>query len=42
LVLFSHESDPALCAPRGKNVTVLRRPSLEQVVFDDVRAAFDL
>jgi ADP-heptose:LPS heptosyltransferase len=27
LVLFSHDSDPALCAPRGR-VTLLRRPDL--------------
>ncbi|MGH7152737.1 MAG: glycosyltransferase family 9 protein [Acetobacteraceae bacterium] len=28
LVLFSRDSDPALCAPRGPSVTVLRRPDL--------------
>ena len=28
VVLFSHDSDPALCAPRGPAVTVLRRPTL--------------
>jgi ADP-heptose:LPS heptosyltransferase len=28
LVLFSHESDPALCLPRGPDVRVLRRPDL--------------
>lgn len=28
VVLFSQESDPALCAPRGRAVTVLRRPDL--------------
>lgn len=28
LVLFSQESDPALCAPRGRRVTILRRDSL--------------
>lgn len=30
VVLFSHESDPSLCAPRGR-VTVLRRPSLAEL-----------
>ncbi len=42
LVLFSHESDPALCAPRGKNVTVLRRPSLAQLAVEDVEEALRL
>jgi ADP-heptose:LPS heptosyltransferase len=28
VVLFSRDSDPALCAPRGPDVTVLRRPDL--------------
>jgi ADP-heptose:LPS heptosyltransferase len=28
VVLFSRDSDPALCAPRGRDVTVLRRPNL--------------
>jgi ADP-heptose:LPS heptosyltransferase len=28
VVLFSHDSDPALCAPRGPAVHVLRRPNL--------------
>jgi ADP-heptose:LPS heptosyltransferase len=28
IVLFSRDSDPGLCAPRGPDVTVLRRPSL--------------
>lgn len=35
-VLFSHESDPALCAPRG-TVTVLRRDPLSALTVDDVR-----
>ena len=38
LVLFSHESDPSLCAPRGK-VTVLRRASLTELGEADVEAA---
>ncbi|MBI5164145.1 MAG: glycosyltransferase family 9 protein [Magnetospirillum sp.] len=36
--LFSHDSDPALCAPRGQ-VTVLRRPSLEALDLAAVVAA---
>lgn len=38
LILFSHESDPALCAPRGK-VTVLRRPRLDELEETEVEAA---
>jgi ADP-heptose:LPS heptosyltransferase len=38
VVLFSHESDPSLCAPRGC-VTVLRRPSLADLAPGDVEAA---
>ena len=38
VVLFSADSDPALCAPRGK-VTVLRRPNLAELTVDDVAAA---
>lgn len=38
LTLFSHDSDPALCAPRGR-VTVLRRPSLDQLSVDEVDQA---
>lgn len=40
VVLFSHESDPALCAPRG-NVTVLRRPALAELAAGEVEAALD-
>ncbi|CUW38336.1 Putative ADP-heptose of LPS heptosyltransferase（Glycosyl transferase, family 9,73-282& len=40
VVLFSHESDPSLCAPRG-NVTVLRRPSLAELGETEVEAALD-
>ncbi len=40
VVLFSHESDPALCAPRG-NVTVLRRPSLADLREDEVEATLE-
>ena len=35
LVLFSHESDPDRCAPRGK-VSILRRPDLRDLSIDDV------
>ena len=38
VVLFSDESDPALCAPRGK-VTILRRPELAALTVDEVAAA---
>ncbi|CAA7619333.1 glycosyltransferase family 9 protein [Magnetospirillum sp. SS-4] len=38
VVLFSHESDPSLCAPRGR-VTVLRRPSLAELETAEVEAA---
>ena len=39
VVLFSRESDPALCAPRGGVVTVLRRPDLADLAGEDVLAA---
>jgi len=35
LVLFSHESDPARCGPRGR-VTVLRRPDLRDLTVESV------
>lgn len=38
VVLFSHESDPSLCAPRGR-VTVLRRPGLGQLTMAEVAEA---
>jgi ADP-heptose:LPS heptosyltransferase len=31
IVLFSRDSDPALCAPRGRLVSVLRRPDLSRL-----------
>lgn len=37
LVLFSYASDPTLCAPRGEHIKILRRPTLEQLAFKDVR-----
>lgn len=39
VVLFSGESDPDLCAPRGGEVTVLRRPELSCLGVDEVLAA---
>jgi ADP-heptose:LPS heptosyltransferase len=42
VVLFSAESDPALCAPRGESVAVLRRPDLSQLAVGDVAAALRL
>ena len=36
IVLFSAESDPALCAPRGREVAVLRRTSLIGLGVDEV------
>ncbi len=36
VVLFSRDSDPALCAPRGPDVRVLRRPSLASLSPEDV------
>lgn len=38
VVLFSGDSDPALCAPRGR-VSVLRRPDLTELPLEDVTAA---
>ncbi len=37
LVLFSHDSDPSLCAPRGQ-VQILRRPDLAQLTGAEVIA----
>ncbi len=36
VVLFSHESDPALCAPRGPEVRILRKPKLADLSVDEV------
>ena len=38
VVLFSHDSDPALCAPRGREVRVLRRPDLASLEVETVLA----
>ena len=46
VVLFSDQSDPALCAPRGPggaaSVTVLRRQSLEDLALGEVDAALSM
>ncbi len=39
VVLFSNQSDPSLCAPRGPSVTVLRRPDLASLDLPTVLAA---
>jgi ADP-heptose:LPS heptosyltransferase len=36
IVLFSSDSDPALCAPRGRSITVLREPDLANLSVDAV------
>jgi len=38
-VLFSRESNPALCAPRGPAVTILHRPDLKDITIVDAIAA---
>lgn len=42
VVLFSNASDPSLCAQRGPEVTILRRPSLGGLGVDEVEAALRL
>lgn len=39
LVLYSHASDPALCAPRGPRVAILRKPRLAELGLEEVEAA---
>lgn len=39
VALYSHESDPALCAQRGPEVSILRKPSLDEVTVSEVWAA---
>ncbi len=36
VVLYSHESDPALCAQRGRDVTILRQASLTALDVEEV------
>ena len=42
LVLYSSESDPALCAQRGPDVAILRRDNLADLGPDEVEAAIRL
>lgn len=42
LVLYSYESDPALCAQRGPQVKILRRDTLDMLTVDAVEAAMRL
>lgn len=41
LVLFSADSDPALCAPRGRRVAILRRPALAGLDLGEVAGELD-
>lgn len=36
IVLYSHASDPELCAQRGPSVTILRKPSLDELTVGEV------
>ncbi len=42
VVLFSDASNPSLCAQRGADVTILRRPSLDGLAVDEVEAVLRL
>ncbi len=42
LVLYSHESDPALCAQRGPEVTILRRERLADLSEEEVAGAVNV
>lgn len=42
LVLFSAESNPALCAPRGPNVTILQQDDLSDLSIDIVFAQLNI
>jgi ADP-heptose:LPS heptosyltransferase len=42
VALYSHASDPGLCAQRGPDVTILRRQRLEELNVDEVEAALRL
>ncbi len=41
VVIFSYDSDPALCSPGGTDVRVVRNPDLAKLLPGDVLAAFD-
>jgi ADP-heptose:LPS heptosyltransferase len=42
VVVFSQASDPELCGQRGADVTILQRPSLDELSIDEVEAALHL
>jgi ADP-heptose:LPS heptosyltransferase len=42
VVLFSAASEPALCAPRGEAVSIVRRPDLRDLGVEEVLAAAGL
>jgi len=42
LVLYSSDSDPALCAQRGDAVTIIRRDSLAELTLEDVTRSLAL
>ena len=42
VVLYSDESDPALCAQRGSAVSILRRGRLTDLAVDEVLEALGL
>ena len=42
VVLYSHASDPALCAQRGPRVTILRREKLDALGVEEVMGAVDV
>ncbi len=39
VVLYARASDPALCGQRGERVAIVRRSSLDELSFDDVKDA---
>ena len=42
VALYSLASDPALCAQKGPDVTILRRDPLSDLSIDEVEAALKL
>lgn len=42
VVLYSQDSDPALCAQRGPKVTILRREKMDEIQADEVMAALNI
>ena len=42
VVLYSHASDPALCAQRGPDVRIIRKPSLGELSTEEVEAQLTL